>query len=256
MIRLQWIGLLTILRKESIRIFRIWTQTLLPSVVTMTLYFLIFGTFIGSRVGMVHHFTYMQFIVPGLVMMAVVTNAYSNVVSSVFSAKFQKSIEEILVSPLSSHMVILGYVGGGLTRGVIVGFLVTAVSLFFSPMVIQHPFLVVASLILTATLFSLGGFINAIFARKFDDIAIVPTFVLTPLTYLGGVFYSVEHLSPLFRQLSLLNPILYLVNVFRFGFLGVSDIQIVPAFIGLLGLVVVLWTWCWILLERGVGIRQ
>lgn len=256
MLRTQWIGFITMIRKELNRIFRIWTQTLLPSVITTTLYFLIFGRFVGSRVGIVNGHTYIQFIIPGLIMMQVITNAYTNMVSSVFSAKFQKQIEELLVSPLSSMTIMLGYMAGSVLRGCIVGVLVTIVSIFFSPMEIAHPWLAVGTMLLTAVLFSLAGFINAIFARKFDDIAIVPTFVLAPLTYLGGVFYSVKSLPVIWQNISLLNPILYLVNLFRFGFLGSSDVSVVGSLLGLTAVTIVLWVIGFQLFKRGIGIRQ
>lgn len=254
--RIQWIGFLTMIRKELTRIFRIWTQTLLPSVITTTLYFLIFGRFIGSRVGNLHGVSYIQFIVPGLIMMSVITNAYSNMVSSVFSAKFQKQIEELLVSPMSSFTVMAGYLTGSVLRGCIVGVLVTGVSLFFAPIVVYNPLLTILTVVLTAVLFSLAGFINAIFAKKFDDIAIVPTFVLTPLTYLGGVFYSVKSLPVFWQKLSLLNPILYLVNIFRFGFLGMSDVPVGASLIGLTVVVIILWGVGYQLYRKGIGVQQ
>ncbi|MGE4170426.1 MAG: ABC transporter permease [Candidatus Margulisiibacteriota bacterium] len=256
MIRIQWIGFITLVRKELIRVFRIWTQTLLPSVMTTTLYFLIFGRFIGSRIGQLHDVSYIQFIVPGLIMMAVITNAYANVSSSVFSAKFQRNIEELLVSPLSSGTILMGYLGGGILRGIIVGVLVTLVSLFFSPLHFVHPILVGATIVLTSFFFSICGFLNATIARKFDDISIIPTFVLTPLTYLGGVFYSVKFLPEFWQKVSLLNPIFYLVNVFRYGFLGISDVPVTAAFGGFFALTVALWFLAYTLLKRGFGMRN
>jgi len=244
------------MRKETLRIFRIWTQTLLPSVVSTSLYFLIFGSFIGSRIGLIGEVTYLQFIIPGLVMMAVITNAYSNVVSSVFSAKFQRNIEELLVSPLISPVILLGYIIGGVIRGIIVGVLVFLVSRFFTPLPITHPWIVITTIVGTAFLFALFGFINAVFARKFDDIAIVPTFVLTPLTYLGGVFYSVSHLPPFWQKISFFNPILYLVNSFRYGFLGISDISVGLSLACMGILIVTLWSTSLFLLHRGIGFRQ
>jgi ABC-2 type transport system permease protein len=252
----QWVGLMTMIRKERVRILRIWTQTLLPSVITTTLYFLIFGRFIGSKIGMLHGVPYIQFIVPGLIMMSVLTNSYANVTSSVFSAKFQKQIEELLVSPLHSLTMMLGYLSGGLLRGLLIGILVTAVSLFFSPIQVHSFAMIAATIVLTAVLFSLAGIINALYAKKFDDIAIVPTFVLTPLTYLGGVFYSVKSLPPIWQKISYLNPILYLVNLFRYGFLGMSDVPVIPSFLGLVGIVVVLWAVAYYLFVRGIGVRQ
>jgi ABC-2 type transport system permease protein len=253
--QIQWVGFKTIARKETVRIFRIWTQTLLPSVITITLYFLIFGNIIGERLGSINGHTYMQFIVPGLIMMAVINNAFSNVVSTFFSAKFQRNIDEMLVSPLSFVTIILGFLSGGLTRAVIVGFLVTCVSLFFAPLHIYSISIVILTIVLTSLLFCLCGIINAIFANKFDDIAIVPTFVLTPLTYLGGVFYSIDSLPIFWQKLSLLNPILYLVNCFRYGFLGVSDIPVFKALIILIIVIALLWYACIALLKKGVGIR-
>lgn len=192
----------------------------------MSLYFVIFGNIVGSRVGQMGGFDYMQYIVPGLIMMAVITNSYSNVVSSFYSAKFQRSIEELLVSPVPHHIILTGYVLGGMVRGLLVGIIVTLLSLFFTQLHIHHIFVIIYSVLITATLFSLGGFINAVFAKSFDDISIVPTFILTPLTYLGGVFYSIENLSPFFQTASLFNPIVYMVNTFRYGILGVSDVNI------------------------------
>ncbi len=256
MFSVQWVGFLTIVKKEMVRVFRIWTQTLLPSVVTTTLYFMIFGHFIGSRVGQLHGVPYIQFIVPGLIMMSVLTNAYANVSSSIFSAKFQRNLEEMLVSPLTTLTIMLGFITAGVLRGCIVGLLVTMVSLFFSPMVIQNPGIVILTILLTSFLFSTAGLLNAVFARKFDDIAIVPTFVLTPLTYLGGVFYSVHSLPAFWQNVSLLNPVLYLVNVFRYGFLGLSDVPVIPSLLGLFGVFIILWACGYYLLQKGLGVRQ
>lgn len=222
----EFVAFSTIVRKEARRFFRIWSQTLLPPAISMTLYFIIFGQLIGSRIGTMGGFSYMQFMVPGLIMMSVLTNAYANVVSSFFGAKFQRHIEELLVSPTSNHTILLGFVVGGILRGICVGVIVTALSLFFSHLHIQHLGITLAILLLTSLLFSLAGFINAVYANTFDDIALVPTFVLTPLTYLGGVFYSIDLLPPFWAAVSQLNPILYIVNAFRYGFLGVSDVNL------------------------------
>lgn len=254
--QIQKIGFYTLVRKEIVRVFRIWPQTLLPSVMTTTLYFLVFGSFIGNRIGEFDGIPYIRFIVPGLIMMGMITNAYTNVVSSVFSAKFQNNIEELLVSPLSNSNILLGYVSGGVLRSLIVGILVTIVSLLFSPMQILYPGLVILTMILTSLFFALAGFINAVYARKFDDIAIVPTFILSPLTYLGGVFYSIEVLPEFWQRISLANPVLYLVNIFRFGFLGQSDVSILGSVLGLMIAVAVLWGIALRLLNRGVGIRK
>ena len=246
----------TIVIKELNRFLRIWVQTILPPAITMSLYFVIFGNLIGPRIGPMAGFSYMEYIAPGIIMMAIITNAYSNVVSSFFGAKFQHHIEEILVAPVPHALNLAGYVCGGICRGVIVGALVTVVATFFTELGIHSYAVTLAVVILTSTLFSLGGFINAMYARKFDDISIVPTFVLTPLTYLGGVFYSIELLGEPWRQLSLLNPILYMVNAFRFGILGVSDIALPHAFAVILGFIVVLSMFSLHLLNRGVGLRS
>ncbi len=221
-----YIALQTIVTKEVRRFTRIWVQTLLPPAITMSLYFVIFGNIVGSRVGQMGGFDYMQYIVPGLIMMSVITNSYSNVVSSFYSAKFQRSIEELMVSPVPPHIILTGYVIGGMVRGLLVGLIVTLLSLFFTQLHIHHFLVIIYSVLVTSVLFSLGGFINAVFAKSFDDISIVPTFVLTPLTYLGGVFYSIDNLSPFFQTISLFNPIVYMVNTFRYGILGVSDVNV------------------------------
>lgn len=223
----MWVAYTTIVRKESVRFLRIWPQTLLPSVVTTTLYYVIFGTFIGSQITPVHGYSYIQFIVPGLVMMAVITNSFSNVAGSFFGAKFQKQIEELLVSPISPFLVVAGYVTGGVLRGLLTGILVLGVALFFTEIAIHSVLLTVGFILLTALLFSLAGLLNAIYAKNFDGISIIPTFVLTPLTYLGGVFYSVSMLPEFWQKVSALNPILYMVNGFRYGMLGISDVSVV-----------------------------
>lgn len=250
-----WVAFSTIVTKEIRRFMRIWQQTLLPPAITMTLYFVIFGNLVGSQVGDVHGVTYMQYIVPGLVMMAIITNSYSNVVSSFFGVKFQRSIEELLVSPVPHHIVLLGFVMGGVVRGLLVAIIVTILSLFFTHLEVHNIGVVIFTAFVTAVLFSLGGFINAVYARTFDDVSIVPTFVLTPLTYLGGVFYSMDQLSPFWQTLSLLNPIVYMVNAFRFGILGVSDVN-VWASMGIISLFcVVLYFFAYRLLHRGTGMR-
>lgn len=246
----------TILVKEVLRFSRIWVQTVLPSVVTTTLYFVIFGRLIGERIGPMDGFDYLDFIVPGLVLMGVITNAYSNVVSSFYSSKFSRYIEELLVSPAPHWIILAGYVAGGVARGLVVGMAVMVVALLFTDMQVHSLTVTLLMLLLTATLFSLGGFINAIYANSFDDIAIVPTFVLTPLTYLGGVFYSIELLSPFWQGLSMANPVLYMVNAFRYGLLGVSDIPLWMAF-GMVGLfILVLGAYSLHLLRTGVGVKS
>ncbi len=245
----------TIVIKEVNRFLRIWLQTILPPAITMGLYFVIFGNLIGPRIGLMSGFDYMQYIAPGIIMMAIITNAYSNVVSSFFGAKFQRHIEEILVAPVPDALILGGYVCGGIIRGIIVGALVTVVALFFTDLHVNSYPITIAVVILTSALFSLAGFINAILAKKFDDISIVPSFVLTPLTYLGGVFYSIDLLPDFWRQMSLLNPILYMVNAFRYGILGISDIDLVRAFVVILAFVVLLSAISLQLLRRGVGLR-
>ena len=251
-----WVAFLTIVVREVRRFMRIWVQTLLPPAITMALYFVIFGNLIGSRIGEMGGYDYMQYIVPGLVMMAVITNAYANVVSSFFSIKFQHSIEELLVSPVPNYVILTGFVAGGVLRGLMVGGIVTLLSLFFTHMAVHHIGIMLLVVTLTAVVFSLGGFINAIYATKFDDISIVPTFILTPLTYFGGVFYSINLLPPFWQTVSLANPIVYMVNAYRYGILGVSDVS-VGLSLGLLTLFAVgLYVWAITLLDRGIGIRK
>ena len=252
---LMWVGYKTIVRKEITRILRIWGQTIVPPAITMTLYFIIFGELIGRRIGEMGGFTYMQYIVPGLVIMSVITNSYGNMVSSFFGAKFGKHIEELLISPLPNWVILAGYVTGALMRGLMVGAVVMAVSLFFTPIEVQHPLVMLTVLLLTAIVFALAGMVNAIFAQKFDDIAIIPTFVLAPLTYLGGVFYSISLLPAFWQNVSVVNPILYMVNGFRYGMLGVSDVSLVMTYGVIVIAGVILFTWCMILLKRGTGLR-
>ncbi|MBL4794364.1 MAG: ABC transporter permease [Pseudomonadales bacterium] len=250
------IALKTIVHKEVRRFMRIWVQTLIPPAITMALYFVIFGKLIGSRIGEMGGFNYMQYIIPGLIMMSVITNSYSNVVSSFFSTKFQNSIEELLVSPISNYVILLGYVIGGVARGIAVGIIVTLLSLFFTELPLAHIGITFVVVILTAMLFATCGFINAIFAKSFDDISIIPTFVLTPLTYLGGVFYSIDLLPPFWQTVSLINPIMYMVNAFRYGILGVSDVDIGVALFMIFMFTISLFCYALWLLNRGVGIRK
>jgi len=255
-IRTQSIALRTILLKETLRFLRIWIQTILPPAITTALYFIIFGQLIGAQLGPVEGLSYTQYIAPGLIMMAVITNSYSNVVSSFFSSKFQRHIEEMLVSPLPNTIIVLGFVGGGVARGLAVGIVVTAISLFFADLHWQHPLVTFAVIALTSLLFALGGLINGIYAKSFDDISVIPTFVLTPLIYLGGIFYSIKMLPPFWQEVSLLNPILYMVNAFRHGILGVSDIDVRFAFAVILLFIAVLFGYSLWLLHRGTGIRN
>lgn len=246
----------TIIRKEMVRVLRIWIQTIVPPAITMTLYFIIFGNLIGRRIGVMDGFDYMQYIAPGLIMMSVITNSYGNVVSSFFGAKFGRHVEEMLVAPMSYATIIIGHVAGGVLRGLLVGMLVTIIALFFTRLEVAHPFIMISIVLLSSIVFSLAGFINAVFARKFDDISIVPTFVLTPLTYLGGVFYSISMLPEFWQTVSKANPILYMVNAFRYGILGTSDIGITHAYVILIGFVVLLFSGCMFLMRRGIGIRE
>ena len=254
--RENWIGFKTIVLKELSRILRIWMQTLLPPVITMTLYFIIFGNLIGRRIGLMDGFDYMQYIAPGLIMMSVITNSYGNVVSSFFGAKFGKYLEEMLVSPLPNWLIILGHMAGGMARGLMVGIAVTIIALFFTDLQLHSLPVTLSVALLTSAVFSLAGMINAIFAKKFDDIAIVPTFILTPLTYLGGVFYSINMLPEFWQGVSRANPILYMVNAFRHGILGVSDIGLGTAYAIIMVFLVVLFTTALMLMRKGVGIRE
>lgn len=252
----NWIAFKTIIRKEVVRFFRIWTQAFLPPVITQTLYFVIFGGFIGSQLSEINGISYMSFIVPGLIMMAVISSSFANVVSSFFSSKFQRFVEELLVSPTPNWVIIAGYVGGGALRGIIVGTIVFIVSVFFTRPTIYNIWLILFFVILTAILFSLGGLINAIFAKKFDDTMIFPTFILTPLTYLGGVFYSIDKLPDFWQKISKLNPILYMVDGFRYGFYGFSDVNIWYSILILCGFTFVLTIYCNYLLKKGVGMKN
>ncbi|MDE9487439.1 ABC transporter permease [Xenorhabdus bovienii] len=255
MIQLYWVALKTLWMKEITRFSRIWVQTLLPPMITMSLYFVIFGNLVGSRIGEMGGFSYMQFIVPGLIMMSVITNSYANVSSSFFGAKFQGSIEEVLVAPVPTHIIIAGFVGGGVTRGVCVGILVTLVSQLFVPVQIHSWSMVVITLLATSILFSLAGLLNAIYAKTFDDISIIPTFVLTPLTYLGGVFYSLTLLPEFWQLVSKLNPIVYMISGFRYGFLGITDVSLTMT-LGMLGMFIfVFYLLAWYLIESGRGLR-
>ena len=235
---------------------RIWVQTIVPPIITMSLYFIVFGNLIGRRIGEMDGFDYMQYIAPGLIMMSVITNSYGNVVSSFFGAKFQKHLEEMLVAPMPTYAIVLGHVAGGVLRGLVVGFVVTVIALFFTRLQVANVSITLTVVILTSVVFSLGGLINAIFARKFDDISIIPSFVLAPLTYLGGVFYSINLLPDIAQTASRLNPILYMVNAFRFGMLGVSDIDIRIAYTIIISFAIGLFLTSMMLIDRGIGIRE
>jgi len=251
-----WIAYTTIARKEILRFSRIWVQTVIPPVITMALYFVIFGNLIGNRIGEMDGMKYIDFIMPGLIMMAIITNSYANVVSSFYGAKFSRHIEEMLVSPIPTFVILLGFLTGGIARGLTVGLAVTGVSLFFTDIQIEYPLIVFSIALLTALLFSLAGLINGVYAKSFDDISIIPTFVLTPLTYLGGIFYSIQLLPEFWQSVSLGNPILYMINSFRYGFLGISDINIWLAFSVIIVFIIILFMVCMTLLDRGTGIRD
>ena len=252
----MWTAYLTVMRKELVRIFRIWAQTILPPVVTTSLYFIVFGTFIGSQLAPIHGLSYIQFIVPGLIMMSIITSSYMNTVSNFYFAKFMRNIDEMLVSPMPDWLVIAGFISGGVMRGLLVGFFVLLVSLFFSHLAIFNIFILVAAVLMTSVLFSLAGLINGVYAKGFDGISIVPTFVLTPLTYLGGIFYSISQFPEFWQKVSLLNPILYMVNAFRYGFLGVSDVPVWICFSVLVGFTLIFTAIVAFLFKRGMGVKN
>jgi len=252
----NFIALKSIIHKEVHRFMRIWVQTLVPPAITISLYFVIFGSLIGSRIGQMGGFDYMTFIVPGLIMMSVITNSYSNVASSFFSAKWQRNVEEMLVAPVPNWVIVAGYVGGGMARGMLVGLIVTIIAMLFTDIHIHNIWVILITVSLTAAVFSLGGLINAVFAGSFDDISIVPTFVLTPLTYLGGVFYSLSLLPEFWQGVSKLNPIVYMVSAFRYGFLGYQDVSLTTSFIVIGVFIVTLYTIAMTLISRGIGLRS
>lgn len=250
-------ALFTIARREIVRILRIWSQTLLPPAITMGLYFVIFGSMIGSRIGEIRPgIGYMDFLVPGLIMMSVITNSYGNIASSFFGAKFGRHVEEMLVSPMPGWVILGGYVTGAVLRGLIVASIVLLISLFFTKIQLHHPWVTLSTVLLTSIVFALAGFVNAVYAKKFDDIALVPTFILTPLTYLGGVFYSTTALPSPWREISQANPILYMVNAFRWGLLGISDVNLWVAYAVMIGAAVILVTFALYLIRKGVGLRS
>jgi len=252
----QYVAFQTILIKEIRRFARIWIQTILPAMITTALYFVIFGNLIGKQIGDMDGFRYIDYIIPGLILMSIITNSYANVVSSFYASRFQRNIEEMLVSPVPNYVILLGYISGGVARGMSCGIAVTFVAMFFSNTGLENFWVVLTVALLTAILFSLAGFINAVFAKSFDDISIIPTFVLTPLTYLGGIFYTISVLPEFWQKVSLINPILYMVNAFRYGLLGASDINIVTSYVIILSFILVLFAFSLYLLEKGYGIRN
>lgn len=254
--RILWVGYKTLVFHEISRFMRIWKQSFVPPLITTLLYFIIFGKVIGSRVGLMRGIPYMQFILPGMVMMQVMMTAYMNATFGLYTAKFSRSIEQILISPLTAQLMVLAYISASMLRSVITGLLVLALGLFFTHVNLQHIAVTLITLVLTAMLFSTLGLINAIYARSFDDVSIVPTFVITPLTYLGGVFYSIHSLSGIWQDLSLLNPIIYVVNTFRYGILGISDVDDLFSLIALFGLTLAAYIFCVVIVSRGVGLRR
>ncbi|MDU3373984.1 MAG: ABC transporter permease [Enterococcus casseliflavus] len=256
MFNLYYTALKSLAIKETNRYLRIWVQTLVPPVITTSLYFIIFGKMIGGRIGDMGGFSYMEFIVPGLIMMSAITSSYANVSSSFFSQKFQKNIEELLVAPVPTHIIIWGFVVGGLGRSILVGSLVTLISLFFVPLHVNSWLIVIVTLLMTAILFSLAGLINGVFAQSYDDVSIIPTFVLQPLTYLGGVFYAISMLPPFWQAVSKINPIVYMISGFRYGFLGTTDVSIAISLAFLIGFIVILYTICYYLVDKGMGLRS
>ncbi|MBC6298238.1 ABC transporter permease [Listeria sp. FSL L7-1517] len=256
MFNLYFTALKSLAAKETNRYMRIWVQTLVPPVITTSLYFIIFGKMIGSRIGDMGGFSYMEYIVPGLIMMSVITSSYANVSSSFFSQKFQKNIEEILVAPVPTHIIIWGFLIGGIGRSILVGALVTIISLFFVPLHVFSWSIGIITFLMTAIVFSLAGLLNGIFAKSYDDVSIVPTFVLQPLTYLGGVFYAISMLPPIWQAISKVNPIVYMISGFRYGFLGVTDVPIMVSMLILVLFIVILYAICWYLINKGRGLRS
>ena len=252
----QFTAFKTIVTKEVLRFARIWLQTVVPPVITTGLYFVIFGQLIGSQLSNVAGYSYIDYIIPGIILMSVINNSYANVVASFYMSKFSHFIEEMIVSPMPNYIILIGYVIGGVARGLTVGIVVAFISTFFTELNVHNYFILISVVILTAILFSLAGFINAIYANSFDDISIIPTFVLIPLTYLGGIFYSIDMLPVFWQNVSLVNPILYMVNAMRYGMLGVSDIDLVTAFSIIILFVVALFGFCLYLLNSGKGIRS
>lgn len=252
---LHLVALRALATKEVKRFLRIWSQTLLPPAITTSLYFIVFGKMVGSHIGDIENFSYMQYIVPGLVMMSIITNSYVNTVSSFFSAKFQRNLEEMLVSPMPNYVIIFGYTIGGIARGILTGLIVTGIALLFTHLDLKHPWIMLISAILASALFSLIGIINGVYAKKFDSTSIIPTFIITPLTYLGGVFYSISLLPSFWYQLSLFNPILYLVSTFRFGMLGISQVSIFSALILTSLCVIIAYSYCLYLFRKGIGLK-
>lgn len=252
----EWVAFKTILIREIRRAFRTWPQSLLPAIVTSTLYFIIFGRVMGQHIGMMHHFSYIQYIAPGLMMMQIISSAYTSSAFGLFMAKFQRQIQELLVSPMSAATLLFGFMAGAVLRGMIIGILVGCIAIFFTHLYFFSALIIISVVICSAALFALAGIINAIYAKNFDDISFVPNFILTPLTYLGGVFYSINLLPPFWQKLSLINPIVYIINVFRYGFLGISDTSIALAFVTIISILIILFIFAYYLINKGVGLRE
>lgn len=252
----QFVALKKIAHKETTRILRIWMQTIIPPIISTSLYFLIFGNLLGPRIKNIEGFSYIKFIVPGLIMMSILTNAYNNVSGSFFGAKFQRHLEEILVSPTKPYAIILGYISGGIFRGIGIGTLVTILSMLFTSISFYNIGIVISIAVLTSILFALMGLLNGIFAKKFDDVTIIPTFIITPLTYLGGIFYSISLLPTIWQRITLINPIFYIINAFRYGFLGISDFPIFYSYMMLFVFIIILYSVCYRLIEKGAGMRN
>jgi ABC-2 type transport system permease protein len=251
----MWIAYKTIVTKEILRFARIWVQTIIPPVITTSLYLLIFGGLMGGRIGQMQGIDYLHFIVPGIILMTVIMQSYANTVSSFFMTKYNNSFEELLVSTTPNWVILMGFVSGGIARGFFVGLAVTFTISFFVEIQTYNLLIIAVTFLLTSVMFSLAGFINAVFARTFDDISIVPNFVLLPLTYLGGMFYSIDILPSFWRSVSAFNPIYYMMDAFRLGFLGIGSVELWKAFLVPVIMIVILALIANALLGRGVSIK-
>jgi len=254
-LNIQLIAYKTIVRKEVLRFSRIWKQTLIPPVITNILYFIIFGNLIGQRIGNIENFSYTDFIFPGLLLMSVITHSYTNTVSSLYISKYHRYIEELLVSPIENYTILAGFITGGIIRGLSVGVVVILAAQFFVTFTVHNIFLMLAVILLSSTLFSMCGFLNGLFASDWDDINVVPTFIMTPLTYLGGIFFSISMLPGVWQEVALINPILYLINALRFSMLGISDVSVSFAFFIIIAFNILLATLCLYFLSIGKGLR-
>jgi len=254
-LNIQAVAYKTIVRKEVLRFSRIWKQTLIPPVITNILYFIIFGNLIGERIGEIESFSYTDFIFPGLLLMSVITHSYTNTVSSLYISKYHRYIEELLVSPIQNYTILAGFITGGVIRGLSVGVVVILAAQFFVTFTVHNIFLMLVVIFLSSTLFSMCGFLNGLFANDWDDINVIPTFIMTPLTYLGGIFFSISMLPGIWQEIALINPILYLINALRFSMLGITDVSIMIAFSIILLFNIVLASLCLYFLNIGKGLR-